>query len=686
MLAPPTRLQNAFKPASLLLILALFGLRSRAALMSTGGSGASRGDDPMRTYMYEHERYNWQQRHYCLPAQGPELYHAAFILKDKRAVEYIYDGNENLKIYETVHKIVRVNTAEAVQQYSKVYLPMSGVTEVIMLKARFVGANGRVVELSEEEIKDLENPQNAGAFKIFAVSGAERGGEIEYLYTVAREAQYFGREIFQSENEAHNVEFEIISPNNLLFEAKSYNGFPELRLWENRYPGKNSLLVRASHLPALAREPLSFHSPNLMRVDYKLAYDHIEGSNRLHTWNHAAEAVMNNIYLQELADSELTQLNETLKYIFKGVAANNDARITAIERYLKQNIRLDADTYKHHDQVLDVLNTRYAGKTDLVRLYALMFMFADVEHEVVLTTDRTQTRFDGDFESWYALSNYLFYFPQSGRYLAPHDLSYTYGPAPYQYTHNPGLFISLYQQGSETQLASEVREILPPSATHNLDKTLLAVDLGRNLEQPEAKMVRQFTGYHAVPLRYANQLINGNERTEVFADLITRQIPGAQVRDFAIRDSRAQTDEETVELRASLTLPLLIEKAKDRLLLRPGHLLGENLALPAVANRARANRLEQEFGHETHQVLEFTLPSGYTVANLEALAQHRSVEVGGKTLAAFTVKADLVGDKLQVKISEVYHQAVYDKELVPQFAALAEAKLQFARTALVLKK
>jgi hypothetical protein len=313
-------------------------------------------------------------------------------------------------------------------------------------------------------------------------------------------------------------------------------------------------------------------------------------------------------------------------------------------------------------------------------------MFADVEHEVVLTTDRTQTRFDGDFESWYALSNYLFYFPQSGRYLAPHDLSYTYGPAPYQYTHNPGLFISLYQQGSETQLASEVREILPPSATHNLDKTLLAVDLGRNLEQPEAKMVRQFTGYHAVPLRYANQLINGNERTEVFADLITRQIPGAQVRDFAIRDSRAQTDEETVELRASLTLPLLIEKAKDRLLLRPGHLLGENLALPAVANRARANRLEQEFGHETHQVLEFTLPSGYTVANLEALAQHRSVEVGGKTLAAFTVKADLVGDKLQVKISEVYHQAVYDKELVPQFAALAEAKLQFARTALVLKK
>jgi Domain of Unknown Function with PDB structure (DUF3857) len=682
----PTYRCNPIKVTVLLLAFISLGLQSLAALMSAGGGGASPGDDPMRTYVYEHERYNWQPRRQCLPAQGPELYHSAFILKDKRAVEYIYDGNDNLRIYETVHKIVRVNTAEAVQQYSKVYLPMGGVTDVLMLKARFIGANGRVVELTEEEIKDLDNPQNAGAFKIFAVSGAERGGEIEYIYTVARESQYFGREVFQSESETQNVEFEIISPNNLLFEAKSYNGFPELRLWENRYPGKNSLLVRATHLPALAREPLSFHSPNLMRVDYKLAYDHIEGSSRLHTWNHAAEAVMNNIYLQELADSELAQLNETIKQVFKGVPANNDARIMAIERFLKQNIRLDADTYKHHDQVLDVLSTRYAGKTDLVRLYALMFMFADVEHEVVLTTDRTQTRFDGDFESWYALSNYLFYFPQSGRYLAPHDLSYSYGPAPYQYTHNPGLFISLYQQGSETQLASEVREILPPNAAQNLDKTLLTVDLSRSLDQPEAKMVRQFTGYHAVPLRYANQLINGNERTEVFADLITRQVPGAQVRDFAIRDSRSQTEEETVELRASLTLPLLVEKAKDRLLLRPGHLLAESLALPAAADCDRTSRLEQEFGHQTHQMLEFTLPPGYTVANLPTLAQHRTVEVAGKTLAEFTVKADLLGDKLQVQVSEVYHQAVYDKELVPQFAALAEAKLQFARTALLLKK
>jgi hypothetical protein len=657
-----------------------------AAMASGGGRKVALGDDPLLTYLFEHERYNWQSFRTPLIGTGQERYHNALVMKDKRVVEYLYDEADNLKIYETIHKIIRVNSDEAIQQYSKVYIPLRDVHHIITIKARFISKTGQVSEVAEEDFKDLENPMNGGAYKIFAISGAERGGEIEYFYTLERNPKFFGRETFQSGSAAREVEFEIITPANLVFEARSYNGFPEMQLLENRYPGKNSLYVRAPQVPALLQEHFSFYAPNLMRVDYKLAYDRMEGSTRLHTWNHAAEEIVNNIYLREdLQENQLATIGQLLKKVFKGVGEGEEARIQAIDAYIKQNIRQDDDAFEHHNSVMEVLAAKYGGKTEIVRLYAIMFMFADIEHELVLTTDRTSVRFDKDFETWYALESYLFHFPKSGKYLAPNHLEYGLGLVPYHYINNAGLFISLFQPGTESQFATDVRDIPETNYADHHDRTLVSINFKDGFDRANVWQVRQFTGYPAVPLRFINNFAGKEAKDRLLKEIACQGDPGAQVASLAVRDSHEATGQQSLELLAELKTTALTEQAGDRVLLQVGALLEKNL--PGPANPAdRATDLEHEFGREKTYSFEIEVPAGYELHNLDALKQQAFAEENGQPTAGFVTHYEIVGDKLRIDVREFYKKAFYCKEQASDFARMLDARAQFTRAVILLKK
>ncbi len=657
-----------------------------AAPSTASGRKVALGEDPLLTYLFEHERYNWQPAHIPRTASGQERYHNSLTLKDKRVVEYLYDEADNLKVYETVHKIIRVNSDEAVQQYSKVYIPLQDVQNIVTIKARFINANGRSFELSSDDFKDLENPMNVGAFKIFAIVGAERGGEIEYLYTLERSPRYFGRETFQSNNAVNQVEFEIITPSNLIFESRSYNGFPEMQLLENRYPGKNSLLVRAAQVPALQIENFSYYAPNLMRIDYKLAYDRMESSTRLHTWSQAAEEVVSNIYLHEdLQEGQMEGIGKLLQQVFKGVTNDEESKIRAIDAYIKNNIRQDDDAFAHHNSVTEVLAAKYAGKTEIVRLYAILFMFSDIEHELVLTTDRTNVRFDKEFETWYALESYLFHFPKLNKYLAPNHVEYGLGLVPYHYINNAGLFISLFQPGSESNFSFDVRDIPEADYAGNTDRTLLTVNFRDGFDRANVWSVRQFTGYLAVPLRFINNFAGKEAKDRLLREVVQQGDEGAQLVSLAVRDSHEATGEESLELMAELKSGTLTEIAGEQILVKVGALMEQLQPSPPTQSN-RATDLEHEFGREKTYAIEINIPPGYEVRNLASLTHEAFVEENGVRTAGFVTHCELIGDKLRIEVAEFYKKASYSKEKAASFAQMSDARAQFERAVILLAK
>jgi len=220
--------------------------------------------------------YDWETNpvvHSLTPEEEKE---AAVIVKDTRIIEYALGEDTRLFMTKTLHKIIRVNTDKAMEEYNKVYVPVNN-QKIVSLKARSISKSGKVVEMDNSSMKELKNVAEYGNFKIFAIEGLEKGGEVEYMYTLLSAPKESGREVIQSDVKVKNVTFEILSPRNVEVVTQSYNGFPQLEV-----QGKSKIILaaQAENIPALREEEYATRKANLMKVDYKIAsFSNMYGTN-----------------------------------------------------------------------------------------------------------------------------------------------------------------------------------------------------------------------------------------------------------------------------------------------------------------------------------------------------------------------------------------------------------------------
>ena len=177
---------------------------------------------------YTHQDYDWEKTPTLHEIAEADAEKSAIILKEVRIMEFVYNELGSLNLYDTKHKIVKVQEDKAIEAFNKVFVSMRDVEDFTVLKARAISPEGKITELNRDNIKELKDVETYGAFKIFAIEGVEIGSEIEYIYTTKQDVREpFGRVTFQSETETKEAVFKIISPSNLVFEAQSYNGFPK---------------------------------------------------------------------------------------------------------------------------------------------------------------------------------------------------------------------------------------------------------------------------------------------------------------------------------------------------------------------------------------------------------------------------------------------------------------------------
>ena len=76
---------------------------------------------------------------------------------------------QDLTSFETTHTIIRVNNDKGIGRHNTVYIPMYEVKKVIDIKARTINAEGKVTLLNKDNIKEINNVETYGDFKIFAI-------------------------------------------------------------------------------------------------------------------------------------------------------------------------------------------------------------------------------------------------------------------------------------------------------------------------------------------------------------------------------------------------------------------------------------------------------------------------------------------------------------------------------------
>jgi len=256
---------------------------------------------------YTHSSYKWTANPVLHDLNEEEEALSSIVIKENRILEYIYKSDDVLYLYKTVHKIVKVNTDQAIEMFNKVFVPMNSRTEFVVLQARAISPDGTITNINKENIKEVENVNSWGNFKIFAIEGIEKGGEIEYFYTTkAPVTDPYGREYMQADAPVKESLISIISPNNLVFEAKSYNDFPELQLQES--DSIRTLTAKAENIGFLSEESYSTYRANLMKVDYKLSYNNeMLLGKKLYDWELAAETFKGLIYDYDEEEAKLVK-------------------------------------------------------------------------------------------------------------------------------------------------------------------------------------------------------------------------------------------------------------------------------------------------------------------------------------------------------------------------------------------
>ncbi len=627
--------------------------------------------------------YHWdEKRNQRLPISAEEATQPAIVLKDFTATEYYFDAaRKDLREFTTEHRIVRVNTADGIEQYNKLAVPVLPGGATVAVRARTISPKGVVVEVQPESMKELKNEEGAGGYRIFALDGVENGSEIEYYYTRERRMNHFGREIMQGGTPEHDVTVELISPEQLTFEAKVYNSDAKVQK-DTLTAGKRILRVQVPKLEAIHNEAFADPKAHRARVEYKMAYIANKGAARQFTWSDASQTMYKVVYNIDKDDAKAVA--SVLKAANIPASGTLPERIAALENYVKLNFNIDASA---EGNLTSMVATHNASELGFVRLMAAAFKSLGIDHELVINSDRSELPFDKDFDTWGYLDNFFFYFPATKQYMAPSRPDFRLGMVPAEWTATPALFIKTVKLGSIESAVGTVHEVPALPSTSSQHNMAVQVNFAPTLDKATVHLRQEFGGYNGATIQTVYPLIPTEKQSELVLELQKPIVP-----DGNFLKNTVQNGERGVNILAKpfivdsdVESAGLLDKAGPRYLFKVGTLIGPQTEL--YQQDARQFDVENDFNRQYSRQVVVNLPAGYSVRNLQDL--NMDVKAGTDPAAPvyyFRSSYTQDGQKLTINSTEAYQQIYWPKKDFEAYRAVVNAAANFNKVVLVLEK
>ncbi len=630
----------------------------------------------------EFESYNWNS----IPTQNQtdtiKSVRGTVVLLERRITEVYL--NEKKDVFEEIfvyHEKVKVESHQAVDEQNKIYIPVKDVIEILKIEARFIASNGKITNLNSASIKEVENLENKGNFKTFAIEGAEVGGQIEYYYILRKSLDTNGGVYMQDDVPKGDVVVIYSYPSKLTFLIKSYNKFPGFILTSDD-KGQIYMKANAGYIPSLRSEKYAYYKANLMRYEFTLAYNSYTGSLRTYSWSKACATVYKNLI--PLKKNEESAVSSWLRKM-KVPEADLATRIRFIENKVKSEISISEDIKQEMD-LEDIIKLKQSGKYNAVRLFVALFQSAKIDFEVVLTSDMETQPFDPDFNSYNFLNNYLICFPGINAYITPDDPTYRLGLIPINYQGGYGLFMHpiSYSKDMNT-MAYDVKQI--PSATcyENTDSLFQVIDVDISNYNLKVKSRRAFYGdiarnfqsfWHATTNERKEKIVEivfnmGSENTHINSYSVSNELP----EDIGINPITWDLD---------ITATALVENAGDDIIIKIGETIGTQSELYEPTTRKLPVKIDVLRNY--YRKIIFNIPSGYVVTNPSDLNMHVELPDNGKPSCIFTSDAKIVGNQLIIISTEYYSESEYPVERYEEFRKVINASADYNKKTLVLKK
>ncbi len=614
----------------------------------------------------------------------------AYDFKDTTALDYIdpqylnEDAVEikNIKVFEykglgpstlqkAVYKLVRINTDIGLEDYNKVAIPMYGVKKIVDFKVRFISPSGKVTSMDRNDLYEIDNLEGYGDFKVFAIKGAEVGGEIEFKYTLNLYPSKSHIEIYYNDYPIQQGRFELVAHGALSVYVKSYNGFPELEVDSD---GRQAWYADLKNVEPLKIEKYANNTPHRMKISYAI----MGGSEATAytEWRKKYTNIYN--YCMQFSKSELKKALK-LYQTFPLTEATDEQKINYIKKYCNDSISISYSysEYNLHNIIRYKMVPNSYGK---IILQSALFEVAGIECEIVLTGDKTFAEFSTDYPFSYMVNKTLFYFPILGQYLEPFVDYYPLGIVQTDYIDQEGYFIK------------------KPSATYYHNIT--AVDTSRTKTEYEIQLElvdenkvniewqSSYRGYWAAQYRNLFAYLNRQEINDYLEDKGKRSSVNAIVHKSELFNDSLSWNDSIVKpliIRHQMSSDMLVEKGGEDLILNIGFLLRTQANL-YNEEEERSQDIELKSPINKSYTIEFEIPENYQIANLEELIEEvKYTNEQGKVQAGLESNYELNENLLVYRISEYFIKSSYPAKDYEEIRTVINQMADLKHKSLVLQ-
>lgn len=627
------------------------------------------------------KEYDWEQTPNYTIEEGTEA--PIIALKDKITTEFYFE-DDGLVEYYMEHKVYWLNSDEKIESFNKVYLPYNNTSELKISKARVITKAGEIIELDDSKILTAKDEETGRNYKYFAFEGVTKGSFIEYYYVVKRYPRYSGnRLILQTSYDKKEVEFDLFAPKNLVFEFKTYNNTPEVEL-DTIMEDKLHWQLNMKDVKGLLNEEFSAYDASKSSVIYKLDRNIASNVKDITSYSKVAQNIYN-FYYAEISDKTTKQLKKFIDDATEKKNFEGEALIRKLEFYIKSNIYITEGGNENLKDLDEVIKNKVASEAGVLKLYIALFKQLGIKHEIVLTSDRQDLKFDKQFEANNFLTDFLIYFNTHKTYLSPVELESRYGFPPAYLTDNYGLFIKEVKVGDFTSGLGKIKYIKPIPSEKTVDKMILDISFEEdNIENCKVNLERSVSGYYGMYFHPVIHLIkqeNKDELVESFAkrldesvNIKSQEILNADPELFGIKPIVFALDFES---------EAFTEKAGRKYLFKVGELIGRQIEM--YQEKERVLPVENEFTRSYFRTINITIPEGYKIANLEDINIKNTFNENGKDVLIFDSYYELNGNQLKITADEHYHKNIIEVENFEAYRTVINSAADFNKVVLIFE-
>ena len=606
---------------------------------------------------------------------------SAVFLLEQRYIKYVpaLKGND-IDIYRTIHRTIKLLDEKGVEYFNKMTIAPSADGVVMEVKGRTINADGKVINLNQDQIKSKPNENGDEQYHL-AFEGVEVGDEVEVYYIEKRHLSSFGVEIMQIGLPIVHSSFKLEIPSFWTYETKGYNGFPKAK--DTVINDQRIYTADQYNIDAVDEEPYSDVTPNLQRIEYKLDHTNEDPRKKLYTWNDLITNVYNNSYA--FTEKELKAVRKFLEPLNIDQKPTEEDKIKTIETAIKTNIVFDDKLSGEAYQTMNtVLEKKTASESGIIRLFAACFQMSGVKHELGLTSNKFQLPLDDKFENWLRPDIYIFYFPGTKQYLSPSETTLRYPMISTPIRDNYAIFCTTTTFGTVTTPSASVRKI--PQLDMSESSNYMKVDISFNKVDmsPLVKTIEGFKGYSALGMReYVTLITKDKEREMVqqFSKGLAQKPEDVISYSFNNAGLEHYSDNKPVEIVSEIKSDQLMETAGDKWLFKVGDVIGPQDEM--YNDKKRKLPISYPFPHTLDREITIHIPDGYKITNPESVNKN---EVVAADNMGFISNYTMNGNTMMIKIHEYYGFSHLPISEIDHFKSVVNASADFNKVTLVFEK